>query len=657
MLKKSLFLFVAAVFALIVNAQIPEDIVFTVNGSSVSLEEFKYIYEKNNSIAKDEKLYTKESLDEYLDLYIKFKLKVQEAKSLGLDTTDKFIKEFNTYRNQLAQPYLKDKEVSEKLVEEAYERMQFELRASHILIDVAEDAYPKDTLKAYTLAVEALNKVKAGADFAEVAKEYSQYTKDVTLEQRGGDLGFFTAFNMIYPFESACYTSEMNSAVGPVRTRFGYHVIMVTDKRPYLGEMTASHIMIRTDLDGAEGEKIAKGKIDSIYLRLQKGEKFENLARTESQHFSSASQGGRLRPFNRLSSWLPMGIIDQAYALENNEDFSKPFETEYGWHIVKRLSLESLKGYDEMKEVLKKKVERDTRSQRSTKAALNRIKTENNFKEYSKSINDFKNDYDSLILKGTWVKSDKEKYKKKMFLIGKQKVLQADFANWLLTNQTKGQFQNAEYAMDYMYGQFVEETVFDYEDSRLEIKYSEFKNIVREYYEGILLFEITDDEVWTKAMKDTVGQREFFSQNRDDYVWGERADVLVFYCNDKSVADEIKSKLSNDNANLNDLYKAMNEDNSMTFSYTKDLIEKGDKEVVDMVEWSEGYHAIEDFKGRYTLVKINEIRASEYKKLNEIKGLVIADYQSFLEQNWISGLMKKYDVEVNQQLVDSLIKE
>lgn len=650
-------MFVATAFALILNAQKPEDIVFTVNSNSVTLEEFKYIYEKNNSIAKDEKLYTKESLDEYLDLYIKFKLKVQEAKTLGLDTTDKFTKEFNTYRNQLAQPYLKDKEVSEKLVEEAYERMKWELRASHILIDVAEDAYPRDTLKAYNLALDAFNKVKGGADFAETAKEYAQYTKDATLEQRGGDLGYFTAFNMIYPFESACYNAELNQVVGPVRTRFGYHVIKVTDKRPYLGEMTAAHIMIRTDLDGADGEQMAKGKIDSIYLRLEKGEKFENLARTESQHFSSASQGGRLRPFNKLSSWLPVEIIDAAYTLENDEEFSKPFETEYGWHVVKRLELESLKNYDEMKEIIKKKVERDTRSQRSTKAALNRIKKENNFKEYSKAIKDFKNDYDTTILLGTWKKSDNEKYKKKMFLIGKDLVMQSDFAAWLIDNQRKGQFQNAEYAMDYMYGQFVEQTVFDYEDNRLDIKYSEFKNIVREYYEGILLFEITDDEVWTRAMKDTLGQREFFNQNRQNYTWDERADVIVFYCNSEAVANEIKENLAEDNSNLNDLYKAMNQDNSMTFSYTKDVIEKGDKEVVNKVDWSEGYHAIEDYNGRYALVKINEIKASAPKKLKEIKGLVIADYQSYLEKNWIEQLMEKYEVSVNQPLVDSLIKE
>ncbi|MGB0432400.1 MAG: peptidylprolyl isomerase, partial [Bacteroidia bacterium] len=336
MTKNTLFLMVAMASMLFANAQKPEQIVFRINGESVTLDEFQYIYEKNNSITKDEKLYTKASLDEYLDLYVKFKLKVQEAKSLGLDTTEKFIKEFNTYRNQLAQPYLKDKAVSEKLVKEAFNRMQWELRASHILIDVSEDAYPQDTLKAYNLAKSAFDKVISGADFADVAKEYADYTKDITLRERGGDLGYFTAFNMIYPFESACYNAQVNDVVGPVRTRFGYHVIKITDKRKYLGEMTAAHIMVRTDLDEKAGEKMGRDKIDSIYNRLDKGEKFENLARTESQHFATASQGGRLRPFNRLATWLPQEIIDAAYSISEDDGYSKPFKTEYGWHIVRR---------------------------------------------------------------------------------------------------------------------------------------------------------------------------------------------------------------------------------------------------------------------------------------------------------------------------------
>ncbi|MCB0738652.1 MAG: peptidylprolyl isomerase, partial [Bacteroidetes bacterium] len=208
-----------------------EDILFKVGNESVTLDEFKYIYEKNNSITNNDQLYTRESLDEYLELYIKFKLKVQEAKAQGLDTTAKFVKEYNMYRNQLAQPYLTDKNVTEKLKKEAYDRMHWILRASHILIDVTEDAFPSDTLEAFNLALKAKNEALKANDFATVARKYAKYTKEPTVEKTGGDIGYFSVFNTVYPFENAAYNAKQGEIVGPVRTKFGYHIIKVTEKR------------------------------------------------------------------------------------------------------------------------------------------------------------------------------------------------------------------------------------------------------------------------------------------------------------------------------------------------------------------------------------------------------------------------------------------
>lgn len=658
MIKKQLIFTLAILLSIGGWAQKPEEIVFSVNGENVTLQEFQYIYEKNNSINKDEKLYSKESLEEYLDLYVNFKLKVHEAKSLGLDTTPKFIKEYNTYRGQLAQPYLKDKDVSEKLVKEAYLRMQWELRASHILIDVAEDAFPSDTLKAYNLAMEAYNKVKSGKNFADVAREYAQYTRDETLEKRGGDLGYFTAFNMIYPFESAAYKAKVNEVVKPIRTQYGYHVILVTDRRPYQGEMTAAHIMIRTDL-GTEEEQaeLAKTKIDSIYERLNKKESFEDLARTESQHYQSGSKGGRLRPFNSMARWLPDEIKEEAFKLKNDGDYSKPFLSEYGWHIVKRIELKPLKEYDEMKEEIRRKVERDSRSQRSINSALRRIKKENRFKDYSKkSLNAFKTDWDTTVLKAEWTPKHSEEYKAKLFRIGKKLYTQKDFADYIQSAQEAGKFKNAKYAIDYYYKTFVDQEVLAYEDAQLEFKYDEFKNISREYKEGILLFEITDNEVWTKAMKDTTGQKEYHAEHKNDYQWKERADVHIFYCKNKAVADKVRAQLAKDNSNVNELLTAMNAENSMTFSFMKEVYERGESELLDQVEWKKGFTEVPNYKDRYVLIKFNDVLPAQPKEFSEIKGLVIADYQDYLEKNWISNLKQKYDVKINRELVNSLIK-
>lgn len=658
MIKKQLIFSFALLLSISVLAQKPEEIVFNVNGENVTLQEFQYIYEKNNSINKDEKLYSKESIEEYLDLYVNFKLKVHEAKSLGLDTTDKFVKEYNTYRDQLAQPYLKDKNVSEKLIEEAYNRMKWEIRASHILIDVAEDAFPSDTMNAYNTAMEAYNKVKAGSDFATTAKEYARFTRDETLEKRGGDLGYFTAFNMIYPFESASYGAKVNQVIKPIRTQYGYHVILVTDKRPYQGEMTAAHIMVRTDLgtDEDQGE-LSKAKIDSIYKRLKKDESFEDLARTESQHYQSASQGGRLRSFNAMARWLPDVIKNEAYGLKKDGDYSKPFLSEHGWHVIKRLELEPLKPYEEMKESIRKKVERDSRSQKSINSALRRIKKENRFKDYSKKgLKAFKTTYDTLIVNANWKPKAGTSYDSKLFRVAKKMYTQKDFADYLVSVQETGKFKNAGYAVDYYYETFVNQEVLVFEDKQLEFKYEEFKNISREYKEGILLFEITDNEVWTKAMKDTVGQKEFHGEHKGDYQWKERADVLVFYCKDKKIADQVKAKLAADNSNVNELFKEMNADNSMTFSFMKDVYERGEEELLAKLDWKKGFAEVPDYKDRYVLIKFNEILPAQPKQFKEIKGLVIADYQDYLEENWIKSLKAKYKIDVNRALINSLIK-
>ncbi|RYD70133.1 MAG: peptidylprolyl isomerase, partial [Sphingobacteriales bacterium] len=282
------------------SAQKKDSIVFSVNGEPVSLREFKYIYEKNN--AADPNLYKTQNLRDYLDLYINFKLKVKEAHDLGLDTTDKFVKEFNGYRNQLAQPYLTDRNVSQGLIDEGYTRLKEELRATHILIPVNMEASPKDTMDAYNKALEVYNKAIKGDDFEALAREYS---KDPSVANNGGDLGYFTAFQMIYPFESAAYNMKKVGDISkPVRTRFGYHVIKLTDRRPYRGEIQVRHILINSnEYDSKEKKQIAKNKIDSLYSLLQKGADFAALARQHSDHAQSKASGGDLPNFNSFSQY------------------------------------------------------------------------------------------------------------------------------------------------------------------------------------------------------------------------------------------------------------------------------------------------------------------------------------------------------------------
>lgn len=679
----------------------PQTILFSVGDDNVTVDEFQYIYEKNNSIHKDEKLYSRESLDEYLDLYIKFKLKVVEAKSLGLDTTEKFIKEYTMYRGQLAKPYLTDKKVTEKLVTQAYDRMQWVLRASHILIDVEEDAFPSDTLKAYNLAMKAKKKVQQkSVAFDKVAREYSKYTKDPTVDQTGGDIGYFSVFTTVFPFEEASYSSKIGEVVGPIRTSFGYHIIKITEKRPYMGDMNASHIMMMvTESDDIAKQSIAKARIDSIYNKLQNGENFGDLAKKYSEHYATAQSGGELRSFNFLTNNYPRVFVNEVYDLKKDGEYTKPFKTDYGWHIAKRNKITPLGEFDDMEHILTKKIDRDSRSQLSRTSAIEKIRSENRvsvrpeatqvFRDEEKEAqakarlqekegkkppvvtkqktsvgqvpNEVKVEQPSeiirSILEGNWIPDSKKAYGETILTINKETYTQKDFAEYLEKMQMPGKFKNSEYAIDYYFERFVDDMILNYEDRHLESKYPEFRNIAKEYKEGILLFEISDQEVWSKAVKDTTGLKKYYENNTDSFMWKKRADAVILYCNDEATAKKIKKKLAKDNSNLDELFKEMNGENSMSFSYSNDVFEEGENDVLNKIKWKKkGFRKLEDHDGRYVLVKFNKVMKPEPKELSEIRGLVIADYQDFLEEKWVKELKKKYPVKQNQQAVDTLYK-
>lgn len=646
-------------------AQPSTEILFTIGEEAVTVDEFRYIYEKNNSLNKNEQLYSEESLREYLDLYVKFKLKVVEAKSRGMDTTEKFLKEYGSYRNQLAQPYLNDKSVTEELIKEAYERMHTILRASHILIDVAPDAFPSDTLEKYKLAMEAKKRVDAGEDFAAVAKAYSQYTKDPTLEKTGGDIGYFSVFNTVYPFEDAAYNTEVGGVVGPIRTRFGYHIIKVTERKPYKGEMKAAHIMIglpEEDRGDVEKAAIAKARIDSIYQRLHNGESFSSLARKYSEHYTSGQNGGELRPFNYLSTNYPREFIDAVYALEKDGAYTKPFLSDYGWHIAKRLEIKPIPDFEQMQYSISKKVERDSRSQLSQEAALEKIKRANRVEEFPENLDYFRKLFEKeaqkeALLKGEWQADGDAALDKKVLIINKDVHTQSDFAKWLIVRQMPDKFANVSFALDYYYERYVTEAVLGYENAHLEEKYPEFRNIAKEYREGILLFEISDQEIWSKAVKDSAGLHQFYENNIDSYMWKKRCDAIILYCKDKETAKSIKKRLNKDYSNLDTLFREINGANSMSFSYSDDVFEKGDKELLDDIWWwRKGWHRVGEYDGRYVLVRMKDVMKPEPKPLNRIKGVVIADYQDELEKEWVAELRKEHPVKINETVLESLFQ-
>ncbi|HEY8400385.1 MAG TPA: peptidylprolyl isomerase [Cytophagaceae bacterium] len=521
------------------QAKSDQGVIETIGGLPVYTKEFAYVYNKNNANAPD--AYSKNSIKEYLELYTNFRLKVREAEELGLDTAESFKKELDGYKKQLAQPYLTEKGVTENLTKEAYERMKEEINASHILISVSPDADPMDTLSAYNKIIEIRQKALSGESFEKLAKEYSQ---DPSATSNGGNLGYFTALQMVYPFEDAAYKTKVGEISQPVRTKFGYHIIKVHNRRPSQGQVKVAHIMARATAGMTEADSIAaKQKIDEIYNRLQKGENWDQLVTQFTDDINSKSKGGEL-PWFSTGKMIP-SFEDAAFALNNPGEISKPVLTPYGWHVIKLIEKKNLETFEELEPTLKTKVSKDSRSELNKTVLIQRLKKENNFVENPKTLETALTYADSSLLNGEWNYSADDKAKAVLFTINKDKYTIQDFFAYVKQKQRPKKNVSAKQYMRTLYKDYVDNALVTYEEAHLEEKYEDYKMLVKEYRDGILLFQLMDEKVWSKAIEDTAGLKKFFLSNNDKYKWDTRAHAAIFNVANKDILETIKKELNN----------------------------------------------------------------------------------------------------------------
>lgn len=653
-MKKIVFVLLITISAITLNAQQTDPVLLKIGDKDVKLSEFNAIFNKNNTNEKA----TEESINEYLDLYIKFKLKVREAEELGYDTLPKFVNELKGYRKQLAEPYLTDKEVTESLIKEAYDRMKIDVRASHILIEVNPDALPADTLIAYNKALKARKRIIDGEDFAKVAEEVSS---DPSAKKNGGDLGYFSAMHMVYPFETAAYTTKAGEISMPVRTRFGYHILKVFNTRPARGTIKVAHIMVKVDNNATpEDAATKKTKIDEIYGKLTKeGQDFAELAKQFSDDQGSAKRGGELPEFN--TGKMVESFENAAFALKKDGDISEPVKTDFGWHIIKRLNLKELESYEVLYNEIKAKVARDSRSNKSKDVLLKKIKDENGFKEDIKKRNDFyqlitKDEY----LKGEWKAEKAKKFNKLMFGFyapngDKVEYTQTDFANYIETQKTKGKTDaNIIAEINQLYTKVLEKTAIDFKDSRLEKTNEDFRLLMLEYRDGILLFDLTDEKVWSKAVKDSTGLQKFYEENKNKYLWDKRVDATLYSCSDETVAQNVQKILSKraKKGYTNEQILAMvNVNSQLALKIEENRYTKNDNEAVDKATWQTGVTTVVKGDKGVTIVEVKKVLEPEPKKINEIKGLITSDYQNYLEQEWVKELKFKYKVDVDNEVL------
>ena len=622
------------------------DVLMTIGKENVTKKEFEYVFKKNNNknaASPDEK-----SLREYLDFYIHF----IEAKSLGMDTVSSFIKELGGYRKQLAAPYLTDKEVNEKLIQEAWERSQKEIRASHILINCAEDASPKDTLIAYNKIMNLRRRVvDKKEDFGKVAFEASQ---DPSAKSNKGDLGYFSAFAMVYPFETVCYNTKIGTVSMPFRTKFGYHLVKVVDQRPAQGEVKVAHIMLRLNEKSSSVDSLkAKEKIQEIYSRLLKGEKFEDLAKQYSEDKSTAKSGGALPYFG--TGKMVIDFEMQAFALKNPGDYTKPFTTPYGWHIAKLIERKPLPTFEKSKEDLKARINRDTRSDLNRVSFINKLKKNYQFTEDKKALATFYTNADSTILKSTFKKSLVKNPNDVLFTIQNKKYLVSDFASYVEANHSSVSKESLAKVRNDLYTNFTNKSLLDFEESKLDSKYPEFKSLMEEYRDGILLFELTDKKVWSAAVQDSAGLESFFKKNQSKYTWPDRLNASIYTCSNEEVANSVRSLLKNKKISQDSLLRRINKQNPLNLTIKTDKFEKGDNHIIDDIEWKKGMTKNITANNTIAFVVVKEKIPAGPKLLSEVRGAATAEYQNYLEKEWLDTLRKKYTVSVNEELFKTLI--
>ena len=651
---KGIKLLVASLlFSSVLYAQ-KDPVILTINNEEIHQSDFLSVYLKNNNDPK----FDKESLDNYVELYKRFKLKVAEAEALGYDKNPELIKELDGYRKTLARPYLVDSAKNEALIQEAYERSKYEIRASHILVMVTEDASPKDTLKAFNKISALKKRIDGGASFEDVATG-KDGSEDPSVKQNKGDLGYFTAFQMVYPFESVAYSTPVGQVGGPVRTKYGYHLIKVADKRAARGTISAAHIMVAVAADGDPLDvENAEKKINEIYEKLEKGEEFGQLARLYSDDNGSKGKGGRLPQFGTgTSQRMVSEFEDAAFALTKDNEYSKPFRTDYGFHIVQRIDYTSLGSYEEMYKGLQSKVNRGERGQKTQESFIVKLKKENNFKDLSKkTLKWFLNEVDSTVFQGTWERENLAK-NGVLFSYAGKKFYQNDFKQYLAENQRRTKPMNTENYVNENYKKWQDQLILEDEESKLEGKYPEFKALMKEYHDGVLLYEIMKDKVWDKAIQDTTGLQNFYAKNSGDYNWPDRIDADVYSANDQVNAQAVFDLLSSTNdLSAKQVADSINKDSQLNIRLESSKYASETTSFLAGQSLKKGINRIFEHEGKFYVIVVKEFLESQPKTLAEARGAVIQDYQNHLEETWLNELRDKHIITVQSEVLYSLGK-
>jgi peptidyl-prolyl cis-trans isomerase SurA len=648
-MKKLFYFNLFLVQFFLLNAQ-TDKVLFTIDGEEIGTEEFERVYTKNN--INNQADYSKASLDEYLSLFVNFKLKVTEAEALQMDTIPAIKSELKTYQKQLVKNYANDKEVSEALLKEAYERSKLEIDASHILIRWTSD-YPSAADSALALrTILNLKKKLSPGNFDQIAKASSQ---DPSAKANLGKLGYLTVFQTVYPFENALYNTAPGKISEPIATQFGYHLVLVHDVRPARGRIKTAHVLIKQkEIDNEAAKADARAAVFKIYNELKAGDyDFASAVKLYSQDAKTKYQGGTLPELS--SAEMITEFAEAAFGLKKDGDFSEPVLTAIGWHIIQRVSKTEIASFEIAQTDLDNRISRDSRS---NVAQIRNI--EDSKKQFGYTTN--KKNQEALFtamvksLKEGKVTLNEKSFQAELFTIGGDKFKQADFIEFVKASLKPNKETNEmALALKLNFDKYQNIKIQDYREIHLAEINEDYKNLMQEYHDGILLFELTDREVWSKAVMDTLGLREFYESNKMNYMWKDRVIYNKFEFLNETAAEKGIKLLSKGKTPALVLSKLNKKENLVSLQNFK--LEKASMDPQDL-PWEANSSKKElNEDGSISYYLVDKVVGPELKKLSETRGYVISDYQNFLEKEWIERLKEKYEVNLNNEVFNALIKK
>ncbi len=625
--------------------------------------EFEYVYQKNNGGWDEAKAHTPEQFQEYLDLYINFKRKVLEAEANGLHETESFKTEFNGYRKQLAQPYLVDKNVQKELIQEAYDRGNMVVSASHILVMVGPDASPADSLKAFNKITNLRDSiVSGGQDFNDIAKRNSE---DPSAKSNAGDLGYFSVFDMVYPFESGAYNTPKGEVSQPVRTSFGYHLIKVKDKMENPGKKTSAHLIVRVGAQySAKTEAEAKARIDELHKELKNGADWREMVRKFSDDPNTNERGGDLGNGRLIPE------MENVKRQLGEGEISEPFQTAFGFHIMKVTEIEKRKTFEEAEPEIKSRIARDPRSTLSKSRLIDRIKRDNNFQRNDENLAKFAQyiideGQDGMYLKGFWRPNDSTAgplYPLPIYTIGSGDNMTTgtikDFVDDYVATRKGLNGATVELATNNFADKFIEKEVLAFEEKQLPKKYREYRELLKEYRDGILLFTLTEEKVWRKAVEDTTGLQAYYDSNKDQFTAGERVVVDEYITDNRDVIDEVEGMLKAGRSE-EEITSEINKVSSLRLTVRQQSYERGKSQLIDpMFSESAGYISPVNVysNNRFRIFVLKEKLPAGQKSFEDAKSEAITQYQNYLEKEWLKELEERYPVSVQDNVFDQLFK-